>query len=80
MILGNPSGARQTSAVPRMRRLRALLGDAEDPFDAVTVKSILRDHFEGTLFEPRFGVSSGTFPPVCMYAITSDTSQTAVSP
>lgn len=72
-------GARQTSAVPRIRRLRALLGDAEDPFDAVTVKSILRDHFEGTLLEPRFGVSSGTFPSVCMHAITPDASQTAAS-
>ena len=71
--------ARQTSAVPRMRRLRLLLEAESDPFDAVTVKSILRDHIEGTLLGPRFGVSFGTFPSVCMHAMTYDASQTAAS-
>lgn len=72
-------GARQTSAVPRMRRLRTMIEDAEDPFDAVIIKSILRDHFGGTLLEPRLGISFGTFPSVCMHAMTPDASQTAAS-
>ena len=71
--------ARQTGAVPRMRRLRALLEAEDEPLDAVTVKAILRDHFEGTLIEPRFGVSFGTFPSICMHAMTRDGSQTAAS-
>ena len=71
--------ARQTSAVPRMRRLRALLAAEDEPLDAVTIKAILRDHFEGTLIEPRFGASFGTFPSICMHAMTWDGSQTAAS-
>ena len=71
--------ARQTSAVPRMRRLRALLEAEDEPLDAVTIKAILRDHFEGTLIEPRFGASFGTFPSICMHAMTWDGSQTAAS-
>ena len=71
--------ARQTGAVPRMRRLRALLEAEDEPLDAVTVKAILRDHFEGTLIEPRFGASFGTFPSICMHAMTRDGSQTAAS-
>ena len=71
--------ARQTGAVPRMRRLRALLEAEDEPLDAVTIKAILRDHFEGTLIEPRFGVSFGTFPSICMHAMTRDGSQTAAS-
>ena len=71
--------ARQTGAVPRMRRLRFLLEAESDPFDAVTVKSVLRDHFEGTLLEPRFGAAAGTFPSICMHAMTPDASQTAAS-
>lgn len=70
---------RQTGAVPRLRRLSSLLEAEKDPFDAVTVKSILRDHFEGTLLEPRFGVSFGVFPSVCMHAMTPESSQTAAS-
>ena len=71
--------ARQTGAVPRMRRLRALLEAEDEPLDAVTIKAILRDHFEGTLIEPRFGASFGTFPSICMHAMTRDGSQTAAS-
>ena len=71
--------ARQTSAVPRQRRLRFLLEAEDDPFDPVTIKSILRDHFEGTLLEPRFGAAFGTFPSICMHAMTPDASQTAAS-
>lgn len=71
--------ARQTSAVPRMRRLRAMLEAEDEPLDAVTIKAILRDHFEGTLIEPRFGASFGTFPSICMHAMTRDGSQTAAS-
>lgn len=71
--------ARQTSAVPRMRRLRALIKAESDPLDAVTIKAILRDHFEGTLIEPRFGASFGTFPSICMHAMTWDGSQTSAS-
>ena len=71
--------ARQASAVPRMRRLRALLEAEDEPLDAVTIKAILRDHFEGTLIEPRFGASFGTFPSICMHAMTWDGSQTAAS-
>lgn len=71
--------ARQTSAVPRMRRLRAMLEAEDEPLDAVTIKAILRDHFEGTLIEPRFGASFGTFPSICMHAMTWDGSQTAAS-
>ena len=71
--------ARQTSAVPRMRRLRAMLEAEDEPLDAVTIKAILRDHFEGTLMEPRFGASFGTFPSICMHAMTRDGSQTAAS-
>ena len=71
--------ARQTGAVPRMRRLRALLEAEDEPLDAVTIKAILRDHFEGTLIEPRFGASFGTFPSICMHAMTWDGSQTAAS-
>ena len=44
-----------------MRRLRAMLEAEDEPLDAVTIKAILRDHFEGTLIEPRFGASFGTF-------------------
>lgn len=71
--------ARQTGAVPRMRRLRVLLEAEDEPLDAVTIKAILRDHFEGTLIEPRFGASFGTFPSICMHAMTWDGSQTAAS-
>lgn len=71
--------ARQTGAVPRMRRLRALLEAEDEPLDSVTIKAILRDHFEGTLIEPRFGASFGTFPSICMHAMTRDGSQTAAS-
>ena len=71
--------ARQTSAVPRMRRLRAMLEAEDEPLDAVTIKAILRDHFEGTLIEPRFGASFGDLPVNLHARDDWDGSQTAAS-
>ena len=69
---------RQTNALPRFRRLNALLS-ASDTIGFDECKRILRDHFEGEWNEPRFGASTATFSTVCMHAAAWDSAQTASS-
>jgi len=69
---------RQANAVPRWRRLNALLGGMADVgFDEA--KSILRDHFDGEINAPRFDPADSTFATVCMHSATWDSAQTTVS-
>ena len=69
---------RQTNSVPRLRRL-IQLSDSKKSHDFSSLGSILRDHFENELMAPRFGAGYGTFPTICMHAMTWDSSQTAAS-
>lgn len=70
---------RQSQSTPRWRRLRKLIGESIKPMNISSVKSILRDHFEGEIIEPRWGGSYGGFVSICMHAMTWDGSQTAAS-
>ena len=70
---------RQSQSTPRWRRLRKLIGESNKPMNISSVKSILRDHFEGEIIEPRWGGSYGGFVSICMHAMTWDSSQTAAS-
>lgn len=70
---------RQTSSVPRWRRLNKRIAEAGDVLRLAQVRSILRDHFEGELIEPRNGACYGGFVSICMHAMTWDSSQTAAS-
>lgn len=70
---------RQSQSTPRWRRLRKLIGESNKPMNISSVKSILRDHFEGEIIEPRWGGSYGGFVSICMHAMTWDGSQTAAS-
>lgn len=69
---------RQTNSVPRWRRLNQLLFQQKS-HDFSSLAAILRDHFEQELLDPRFGAGYGTFPTICMHAMTWDSSQTAAS-
>lgn len=70
---------RQSQSVPRWRRLRKLIEGYHGTLDADAVKTILRDHFEGELIEPRYGGCYGGFVSICMHAMTWDATQTAAS-
>ena len=70
---------RQSQSLPRWRRLRKLIGDCRKPLDMEGAKTILRDHFEGEIIEPRWGGCYGGFVSICMHAMTWDGSQTAAS-
>ena len=70
---------RQSQSTPRWRRLCKLIGESNKPMNISSVKSILRDHFEGEIIEPRWGGSYGGFVSICMHAMTWDSSQTAAS-
>lgn len=70
--------ARQTNSVARWRRLNRLL-DGGKPLGIPEIRSFLRDHYEDDLLKPRFGAAYGTFPTVCMHAMTWDACQTAAS-
>lgn len=69
---------RQTNSVPRLRRLNQL-SDRKKSHDFSSLGLIFRDHYENELLEPRFGAGYGTFPTICMHAMTWDSSQTAAS-
>ena len=70
---------RQSQSTPRWRRLCKLIEASKKPTDIASVKSILRDHFEGEIIEPRWGGTYGGFVSVCMHAMTWDGTQTAAS-
>lgn len=68
---------RQTFALPRMRRLNKLLAKS-DSHDYSTIRSILRDHFDGEINESRFGVCMGNFNSICMHSrVWTDSETTA---
>ena len=70
---------RQTASTPRWRRLCKRIEAPGRPLNREDIKSILRDHFEGEIIEPRFGACYGGFVSICMHAMTWDASQTAAS-
>ncbi len=57
---------RQTLAIPRMRRLNQQL-NAQDLHSFDSLKSILRDHFDGEITQERFGIACGNFFTICMH-------------
>ena len=71
--------SRQSHSVPRWRRLCKLIEKNARPMNIDFVKTILRDHFEGEIIEPRWGGAYGGFISVCMHAMTWDAPQTAAS-
>lgn len=73
------SAVRQTAAVPRWRRLCSRIEAHDEPLDENAVRSILRDHFEVQIIEPRWGAANGTFVSICMHASRQEASQTAAS-
>lgn len=70
---------RQGQSTPRWRRMRKLIAENAGPLDQAAVKTILRDHFDGEINEPRWGGCYGSFMSICMHAMTWDASQTAAS-
>jgi len=71
--------SRQSQSTPRWRRLRKLIASYNKPLDIASAKTILRDHFEGEIIEPRWGGCYGGFVSICMHAMSWDASQTAAS-
>lgn len=69
---------RQTNSVTRWRRLNQLL-DGGEPQNIPGIRRLLRDHYEDGLLKPRFGAAYGTFPTICMHAMTWDACQTTAS-
>ena len=69
---------RQTLAVPRMRRLNKLLSET-GIHNFKTLRTILRDHFDGEITEERFSPSSATFFSVCMHMMSWGESETTAS-
>ena len=69
----------QRAAVPRWRRLCKLIDLVSKPVVDEDIKTILRDHFDGEIMEPRFGATYGLFMSICMHAMVWDGSQTAAS-
>jgi len=67
---------RQTNAVPRWRRMNKLLSGFGNNISFDKCKSILRDHHNDEITEPRFGAVMGTFCSICMHAQTWDAAQT----
>lgn len=71
--------SRQSMSTPRWRRLKKRICAHTTPLQISDVESILRDHFEGEIIEPRWGGCYGGFVTVCMHAMTWDAPQTAAS-
>ena len=69
---------RQTNSVTRWRRLNRLLEGGE-PQSILGIRRMMRDHYEDGLLKPRFGAAYGTFPTICMHAMTWDACQTTAS-
>ena len=70
---------RQQRAVPRSRRLNALLSKLSWILDSRVVTEILRDHFEDELLSPRYSAGDAVSPSICMHALTEKDSKTAAS-
>ncbi len=56
----------QPFGLQRYRRLNKLL-EKQNVHDFGSLSSILRDHFDDEIIEPRFGETVGTFMSVCMH-------------
>lgn len=69
---------RQTNSVTRWRRLNQLL-EGGGPQSILGIRRMMRDHYEDSLLKPRFGAAYGTFPTICMHAMTWDACQTTAS-
>ena len=70
---------KQSTSLPRFRRLQRLLALCGGQLTHKSIQAILSDHFDGTLIAPRFGAAMGSFQSICMHANAWDTSQTAAS-
>lgn len=70
---------RQTQALPRFRRAKQLISACRGALNETDIRGILRDHFEGTLLEPRFGAFHADFAGICMHAQDENGAQTAAS-
>ncbi len=73
------NAARQTASVPRKRRLDVRISAYDEALSLADCASVMRDHFEGEINEPRYGACLGTFVSICMHAMTWDGTQTASS-
>lgn len=71
--------SKQSTSLPRFRRLQRLIASIKGPLSHSHIRRILSDHFEDSLIAPRFGASTGCFHTICMHAATWDASQTAAS-
>lgn len=75
-----PSRApRQSHAVPRWRRMCALISAYKGPLSLQDAKQITRDHHDGEIIAPRFGACCANFISICMHAQDANSSQTAAS-
>lgn len=72
-------GDKQSTALPRFRRLQRLIASVGGPLSQMHIRRILSDHFDGSLIAPRFGAAMGSFHSICMHAAAWDASQTAAS-
>ena len=70
---------RQSNSVHRWRRMEKRITEQEAPLSLSHIQSILRDHFEGEIIEPRYGSCYGGFTTICMHAMTWDSAQTTCS-
>lgn len=70
-------GAKHRAAYPRFRRLNQLLGANKGKIDVETMESILRDHYEGELIEPRYSPADGLMVSICMHNMDEASSVTA---
>lgn len=70
---------RQSHAVPRWRRMCALISAHKGPLSLQDVKQITRDHHDGEIIAPRFGACCANFISICMHAQDANSSQTAAS-
>lgn len=70
---------KQSTSLPRFRRLQRLIASVGGPLSQDHIRRILSDHFEDSLIAPRFGNTLGSFQSICMHASAWDGSQTAAS-
>jgi len=70
---------KQSTSLPRFRRLQRMIAAAGGPLSQEHIRRILSDHFEDSLIAPRFGNMLGSFQSICMHASAWDGSQTAAS-
>ena len=73
------TGTYQARSMPRWRRLRERIAAITAPVMPADAQSIMRDHFEGALIAPRFGIGADGMATICMHAVDETTSQTAAS-